>query len=150
MKLDKKESLHALRVTLRANQYILKYLKREMLRYGLNENEFTVLELLYNKGPHTIQNIGQRILIPNSSLTYVIDKLEEKRLVKRKASSQDKRIINVAITQTGKEKMATAFESHTKCIEEIFAEFSKDEIEQYIKMQKKVGYQAQHLFEIHE
>ncbi|MCZ0717645.1 MarR family winged helix-turn-helix transcriptional regulator [Aerococcus kribbianus] len=141
------ESLHALRVTLRANQYILDILKRDMRQYGLSENEFTVLELLYNRGPQAIQKIGQRILIPNSSLTYVIDRLEAKELAKREKNPDDRRIIMASITHLGREKMEAAFASHTQCIAAIFANLTSQERQNYISLMKKVGFKAQEIVE---
>ncbi len=50
------ESLHALRVHLKGSQYILEVLKKICER-RFSENEFTVLELLYNRVPQPIQQI---------------------------------------------------------------------------------------------
>lgn len=143
----KNESLHALRVTLRANQYILDVLKRDMRTYGLNENEFTVLELLYNRDAQSIQNIGKRILIASSSLTYVIDRLEAKGLVERTVSSKDKRIIIASITETGRAKMEESFKTHEALIKSIYAVLDEQELQQLIKLTKKVGFNAQKISE---
>lgn len=143
----KNESLHALRVTLRAHQYILDVLKRDMRTYGLNENEFTVLELLYNKGPQSIQNIGKRILIASSSLTYVIDRLEAKGLVERTISDKDKRIIIASITEAGRVKMEESFKTHEAFIENIFSVLDEKELTQLIDLTKKVGFNAQKISE---
>ncbi|MGH2118482.1 MarR family transcriptional regulator, partial [Aerococcus sp. L_32] len=99
------ESLHALRVHLKGSQYILEVLKKDMRKKGLSENEFTVLELLYNRGQQPIQQIGKRILIPSSSLTYVIDRLEDKGFVERTHNPEDRRVIYAKITKLGREKM---------------------------------------------
>lgn len=139
------ESLHALRVTLRANQYILDVLKRDMRTYGLNENEFTVLELLYHRGPQSIQNIGKRILIASSSLTYVIDRLEAKKLVERTNSANDKRIIIASMTEAGTKKMEASFKTHETLIENIYSVLTTEELEQLIALTKKVGFKAQQI-----
>ena len=58
--------------------------QRNIRSYGLNTSEFGVLELLYNKGSHPIQQIGDKILITSGTMTYVIDKLEKKGLIVRR------------------------------------------------------------------
>ena len=53
-------------------------IKAEMMTNKLNITEFSVLEVLYFKGKQTIQQMGNSILISSGSMTYVIDKLEQK------------------------------------------------------------------------
>lgn len=142
-----KESLHALRVHLKGNQRILEVLKRDMRKKNLSENEFTVLELLYNRGTQPIQQIGKRILIPSSSLTYVIDRLEEKGFVNRTHNPEDRRVIYATITKQGQQKMAEVFPDHTKLIAEMFQDLTLDEIETFIQLSKKVGFRAEKIIE---
>jgi len=49
-----------------------------MITNQLNITEFSVLEVLFLQGKQTIQQIGTSILISSGSMTYVIDKLEDK------------------------------------------------------------------------
>ncbi|MGY0836887.1 MarR family winged helix-turn-helix transcriptional regulator, partial [Aerococcus urinaeequi] len=141
------ESLHALRVHLKGSQYILEVLKKDMRKKGLSENEFTVLELLYNRGQQPIQQIGKRILIPSSSLTYVIDRLEDKGFVERTHNPEDRRVIYAEITKLGREKMAEVFPGHSQLIADMFQEFSEDDLENYINLTKKIGFKAQNILE---
>jgi MarR family 2-MHQ and catechol resistance regulon transcriptional repressor len=147
--IDKKEaeSLHALRVHLKANLYILEELKRDMRKKGLSENEFTVLELLYNRGQQPIQQIGKRILIPSSSLTYVIDRLEDKGFVERTNNPEDRRVIYAKITDEGNKKMAEVFPGHSQIIAKMFENLSLEEIDTFIRLTKKIGLQAQDILE---
>ncbi|ALZ88073.1 MarR family winged helix-turn-helix transcriptional regulator [Aerococcus urinaeequi] len=141
------ESLHALRVHLKGSQYILEVLKKDMRKKGLSENEFTVLELLYNRGQQPIQQIGKRILIPSSSLTYVIDRLEDKGFVERTHNPEDRRVIYAKITKLGREKMAEVFPGHSQLIADMFQEFSAEDVETFIHLTKKLGFTAQKMLE---
>ncbi|WP_244933630.1 MarR family transcriptional regulator [Neobacillus mesonae] len=49
-----------------------------MVKNKLGISEFSVLEVLYQKGKQTIQQIGNCILISSGSMTYCLDKLEKK------------------------------------------------------------------------
>ena len=42
-----------------------------------------MLELLYHKGRTPLQRIGQQILLTSGSITYTVDKLESKGLLRR-------------------------------------------------------------------
>ena len=69
------ESLKAFIGLRRTSDNILKLAKKDMQQHQLTINEFAVLELLFHKGCQPVQVITDKILISNSSTTYVIDRL---------------------------------------------------------------------------
>ena len=81
---DEELSLKLLIVLSRAFHKVAERIKEDIRSHNLNTTEFAVLELLYHKGDQPIQQIGKKILLSSGSITYVIDKLEEKNLVSRK------------------------------------------------------------------
>lgn len=107
--------------------------------HGLNTTEFAVLELLYHSGDQPMQKIGDKILLASGSITYVVDKLEEKNYIKRTQSPSDRRITFVSITDKGKELLNDIFPSHWQQIEEITAGLTEDEKIQAIELLKKLG-----------
>lgn len=56
-------------------------IREEIARYKLSITEFSVLEVLFQKGKQTIRQVGDSILISSGSMTYVIDKLEQRGLL---------------------------------------------------------------------
>ncbi len=113
-------NLKAFTVLLRASQSVQEASKKDHVKLGLNPTEFAVLELLYHKGEQPIQAIGKKILIASSSITYVVDKLEEKQFVSRRACPTDRRVTYAVITDEGKKLMDDIFPAHVEKIEEIF------------------------------
>lgn len=81
-KQDEDLSLKLFVVLTRAIQSVKKKVEEDIKGMGLNPTEFAVLELVYNKGDQPIQKIGEKVLIASSSITYVVDKLEKKELLK--------------------------------------------------------------------
>lgn len=144
MEVSKKEQdiLHSIRIILRANRAIEEALKADMTSYGMRASEFQVLEFLYNRGPHPIQKIGESANLASSSITYVVDKLEEKGLLKRVRSSTDRRVILVELTDSGKELMDDIFPQHLDFIRNIFTTCDDQEIIQLGSLMRKIGYQA--------
>ncbi|WP_264740610.1 MarR family transcriptional regulator [Cytobacillus firmus] len=49
-----------------------------MVKHNLGITEFSVLEVLYYKGKQNIHQVSQSALNSSRSMTYVIDKLEQK------------------------------------------------------------------------
>ncbi|WP_281186844.1 MarR family winged helix-turn-helix transcriptional regulator [Staphylococcus schleiferi] len=105
-----------------------KIIRNDVKSYGLNITEFAVLELLYNKGEHSIQRIQERILIASSSTTYVVQKLEEKGLLQRRQCEKDRRVSYAALTDKGQALMAQIFPQHAKAIEAAFSELTTEEL----------------------
>lgn len=144
---EHKEELKALTILLRASSSVEKVVKKDMASHGLNATEFTVLELLYSKGKQPIQMIGKQILLASSSITYVVDRLEEKGMVIRVADNMDRRVTFCELTDEGRELMEKIFPKHADKIAELFEECTKEEIQTLRSVLKKVGYKAADLLD---
>jgi MarR family 2-MHQ and catechol resistance regulon transcriptional repressor len=98
-----------------------------------------VLEVLYHKGKQTIQQIGHSILISSGSMTYVIDKLEHRGLLNRSACPDDRRVIHVTLTDSGKEMMETIMPKHHELVDYMLGSLNNDEAENLVHLLKKIG-----------
>lgn len=123
----------------RAFHEVSEKIKKDIQSYGINPTEFAVLELLYHKGDQPIQHIGKKILLSSGSMTYVIDRLEEKQLIQRKRCSRDRRVIYATITKKGAAFMQTIFPQHHRAIKKIFSVLDIKEKEILIGLLKKLG-----------
>ncbi|SDO21555.1 MarR family transcriptional regulator, 2-MHQ and catechol-resistance regulon repressor [Paenibacillus sp. yr247] len=112
---------------------------KDMKQNGLSPSEFTILELLYTKGRIPLQQIGEKILITSGSITYNIDKLEKKGLLKRVHCEEDRRVIYAEITPAGYELFDQAFPGHAETIHSITQGLSLDEKQEITKLLKKLG-----------
>ncbi|GAB2542816.1 MarR family winged helix-turn-helix transcriptional regulator [Gracilibacillus alcaliphilus] len=138
-------SLKLFIVLTRALESLKRRVEEDIKSTGLNPTEFAVLELVYNKGEQPIQKIGEKVLIASSSITYVVDKLEKKKLLERKPCPHDRRITFAEITAEGRDLMNNIFPRHRKAIKEICAGLDREEKQQLIEQLKKLGYYAQSL-----
>lgn len=140
-----KVSLKLFVVLNRAMESIQKKVANDIKRYGLNLTEFAVLELLYHKGEQPIQKIGQKVLLASSSITYVVDKLEKKGYLVRKACPEDRRVTFAELTTKGNKFISDIFPTHEQEIHRILGGLSMVEQEQMIKQLKKLGIHAQNM-----
>lgn len=141
-----KENRQAMRLYIVLTRTYKKLLEKDLHNirsYGLNATEFGVLEFLYNKGSHPLQKIGDHILITSGSITYVVDKLESKGLIVRRACSKDRRIIYAEITEAGQNKMAEILPNHYKSVAEALKGLNPTEKEQAIELLKKISFYSQ-------
>ncbi|MCD9022135.1 MarR family winged helix-turn-helix transcriptional regulator [Cohnella silvisoli] len=127
----------------RAIQWINAHADRDIKRYGLNRTEFGVVELLYHKGSQPLQQIGGKVLMSSGNITYVVDKLEQKGLVKRRASEEDRRLIYAEITDAGKQLIEEVFPKHAMVISQAVNGLSDDEKKVASQLLKKLGKYAE-------
>ena len=113
-------------------------MKMELAKDSLNITEFSVLEVLYHKERQTIQQIGSSILISSGSMTYVIDKLEQRGLLKRSGCPNDRRAIYVALTDQGMNVMKQIMPEHQRLIDNFFAALNPDEADTFVQLLEKV------------
>jgi MarR family transcriptional regulator, 2-MHQ and catechol-resistance regulon repressor len=142
---DSKMSLKLFIVLSRAYKVVNEQVNGFIQTSGLNPTEFAVLELLYHKGPQPLQQIGGKILLASGSITYVVDKLEKKQLLKRVACPQDRRITYAAITEDGIELIERIFPEHEQNIHELLSVLSEEEMEQARAILKKLGLSIKNL-----
>ena len=76
--------------------------------YGISITQAFILNALLIKNGATLKEVGIMTQIDSSSMTVLVDKLENDGLVERKLDSQDRRAIRVFITEKGEGVAVTA------------------------------------------
>lgn len=136
------KSLKLYIVLSRAFKAINEHVNKVIQANGLNPTEFAVLELLYHKGDQPMQQIGGKILLASGSITYVVDKLEQKGLLKRVACPSDRRVTYAQITDEGKKFIQDIFPEHAAQIDRLMSSLSDSEKTEAIDLLKKLGLPA--------
>ncbi|MFD0712785.1 MarR family winged helix-turn-helix transcriptional regulator [Paenibacillus sp. GCM10027626] len=127
----------------RAHQWVVAHAQRDIRRHGLNITEFGVLEVLYHKGELPLQQIGEKVLMTSGNITYVVDKLERKGLVRRKMCESDRRVIFAEVTEQGRDLIHAVFPSHAEVIRNAVSGLTDEEQQLIIPLLKKLGIAAQ-------
>ncbi|MFC5543166.1 MAG: MarR family transcriptional regulator [Bacilli bacterium] len=134
-----KQSLKLYIVLSRANKAINEVTNQFFQQNGINPTEFAVLELLYHKGRQPLQKIGSKILLASGSITYVVDKLEKRGLIKRVSCPSDRRVTYAEITEKGAAFMEKIFPEHEKNLHELMNALTPEEKDTAIELLKKLG-----------
>lgn len=124
---------------MKTTKAIQERIRVEIINNGLNVTEFSVLEVLYLKGKQTIQQIGNSILVSSGSMTYVIDKLEQKGLLTRTACPNDRRVIHVTLTEDGNDLMKKIMPNHSNLVNSMFDSLNEEESQTMVKLLEKVS-----------
>lgn len=117
-----------MRELVRAYQAFASYDARSLREMGLTVPQADVLFTLGNTPGMTCKEIGERTLITKGTLTGVLDRMERKGLCRRVRSSDDRRCVNIVLTEAGEALFVKSFPRHIANLETRFAGLSKQEL----------------------
>ena len=129
-------------VLMRAYRSMAEVLEASVAEEGMCLSDFAVLEMLLHKGSLPISTIGEKVLLRNASMTSAVDRLEERGLVKRVNSEEDRRVRLVALTACGRKLITDVFGRHEQEIERMMAGLNAEARDQMRAGLKTVGLAA--------
>lgn len=90
------------------HNYVSTKMQEFLDRFGITIPQFNVLRILRGQYPETCGNylIKDRMLYKNTDVTRLIDRLVEKDLVNRVQGSQDRRRVEIVISEKGREVLS--------------------------------------------
>lgn len=94
-----KEIIYSIRRLMQAGELYTKELNKV---YNISSAQLNCLLTLHENGSLPPSQIAKLIMVNSSTVTGIIDRLEQKGLVKRMRISTDRRIITVELTKNGK------------------------------------------------
>ncbi len=86
-----------------AMKKIDRYLSFQLEEYGISVPQSFILFALLEEDGSTLKEIGTKAQIDSSSMTVLVDKLENEGFLERKLDSQDRRAIRVFLTPKGRD-----------------------------------------------
>jgi DNA-binding MarR family transcriptional regulator len=95
---------------------------------GLTPAQFDIVATLGNTHGMSAKELGEKTLITKGTLTGVVDRLADKKLVRRIASPSDGRSQIVQLTPQGEKLFARIFPAHLAHMERAFAQLSQKEL----------------------
>jgi DNA-binding MarR family transcriptional regulator len=99
--------------------------------YGISSQQFNLLRILRGQHPKpaTVNLLIDRMLDKNSNASRLVEKLRVKKLVERATCEEDRRAVNVIITQKGLDLLAEIDKEETSFLKEL-KNLSEKEAEQ--------------------
>src|SRR4051812_1753665 len=129
----------------RALSAIERLVRTPLAASGLSITEFAVLEVLYHKGPLRLGEIRDRILVTGASTTYVVKKLEERGLMRRKDLAEDSRVVLGELTAKGRALFEEVFPVHVELLQKAAASLTLSEKRETSRVLRALSRQARSL-----
>jgi DNA-binding MarR family transcriptional regulator len=101
---------------------------RHNVGYGLSLTSATVLARLHEAGPQRVTDLATLELVAQPTMTALVGRLESRGLVQRTRDGADRRVVTVALTPAGQEKLAELRSDRTAFLAGHMARLGDDEL----------------------
>lgn len=89
-------------VLTKAQNAIQQLFKAELAPYGVTPGQYAVLKCLWDENGQTAKQLSERLYLDGSTVTGILDRMENKSLINRQPDSKDRRAVRVMLTEQGK------------------------------------------------
>jgi DNA-binding MarR family transcriptional regulator len=120
--------LPVLRELAEAYQAFEAYSSAHIRTLDLTPPQFDIIATLGNTSGMPLKELGEKTLITKGTLTGVVDRLADKKLVQRIASPSDGRSQIVQLTPQGEALFAQVFPEHLDYMAQAFTELSAQDL----------------------
>ncbi|EIJ41489.1 transcriptional regulator [Beggiatoa alba B18LD] len=100
---------------------------KHIAEFDLTPAQFDIIATLGNTEGMTFKELGEKTLITKGTLTGVVDRLEQKGLVKRVAGTTDRRTLYAILTPEGVTVFEKVFPAHIAYLKQFFEKQSLPE-----------------------
>jgi DNA-binding MarR family transcriptional regulator len=125
-----KQIIHHIRRLVQAREQYTKELNK---KYAVTAAQLNCLLALKEEGPLSPSQIAKIIMVKSSTVTGIIDRLEQKGLAERLRNSPDRRIVTIQLTSAGKKLAKKAPPPIQQKILDGLNSLSENEIKRIVK-----------------
>ena len=141
------EAIHTWLIMMKVLRAIRHLALPPILKEGLGDSDFRVLDVLLDKGPMPVNALGPKVDLNPGSVSVAVDRLYRKGLVSRVESESDRRVRTVSLTEKGRRVFVPIFRQHAALIKRAFQDVSPEEQRQMEEVLKRIGRRAEELGE---
>ncbi|HWF40058.1 MAG TPA: MarR family transcriptional regulator [Candidatus Acidoferrales bacterium] len=123
----------------RASETVLTRAGEDLAAKGVTLAQFGALEALFHLGPMCQHELSEKLLRTGGNVTYVINNLERRGLVKRERMKADQRQIVVRLTSAGLKLMERILPGHVQAIVQEFSRLSLEQQQTLRRLCRTLG-----------
>ncbi len=112
--------------------------KKRLKQNSMPHSYYHILKVIKKCGELPMSEIGRMVYISKSNMTSLIDKLVENGLAERLPDKNDRRVINIALTEKGNELLGEWRKHSNNEIKMNLATLSDDDLEELYDSFKKI------------
>jgi MarR family transcriptional regulator, organic hydroperoxide resistance regulator len=89
-------------VLTRAQRNVHQLFKAELAPLGVTPGQYGVLRCLWDENAQTAKKLADRLALDGSTITGILDRMEQKGLIEKQTDPRDRRAMQVMLTAKGK------------------------------------------------
>jgi len=123
----------------RSAESVTQRVNAHLRHYDLTISQFGALEALYHLGSMQLGELGTKILKSSGNMTLVVDNLVNRGLVIRQRREDDRRCIDIHLTEAGSSLVQNIMQPHVTQVVQAFSVLSASEQEQLAALCRTLG-----------
>lgn len=131
-------------VLTKAQRNVHQLFKAELSPLGVTPGQYGVLRCLWDENAQTAKRLADRLVLDGSTITGILDRMEQKGLIEKQTDPKDRRAMQVMLTPKGKklqkpvsEAIETANRRALLRLNQTEAEFLKNVLEEIGSIESK-------------
>jgi MarR family transcriptional regulator, organic hydroperoxide resistance regulator len=120
------------------HRYMRRFLESNMKKFDITPPQFEVLMTLWNEDGVVLSELGRRLSRDGPTITGIIDRMEKKKLLVRKRSLRDRRVIQVYLTPLAWEIKENLMKMQTEAGRDVAGDFTEQDVATLEDLLRKV------------
>ncbi len=129
-------------VMMKAYRSMQTYVERTLVSMEIGLSDFMILEALLHKGPMSMSQLGEKVLLASPSMTAAVDRLERLHFVSRCSAAEDRRVRTVGLTPEGRKVIRKIYAQHERDLEDVMADICPEQRASVRAALKSIGLAA--------
>ena len=113
--------------------------EKNLSKADISVADYRILKLLRDEGSSPMNGLCRVTMLSQPTITGTVDKLEERGLVERVRSRQDRREVFIALTSKGAEVLRRGEDMHRKFVEKSLSVLDKGQVEAVVDLLRKLA-----------
>ncbi|WP_233239006.1 MarR family winged helix-turn-helix transcriptional regulator [Bordetella sp. LUAb4] len=121
----------------RARNVMVMQMDAALKEFDISGQQFGLMMALRRGEASTPFELSKQLRFDSGSMTRMLDKLETKGLIARQRSVEDRRVVNLLITEHGEQVMQQALRIAPEVLNARLAHFTKEEFKEFNRLLAK-------------
>ncbi|WP_446897920.1 MarR family winged helix-turn-helix transcriptional regulator [Clostridium sp. LBM24168] len=123
----------------KAQHNVFQCLKSDLAKFDVTPVQYGILKCLWTKNGQTPKQIADVLGLDGSTITGILDRMENKKLLKRAENPEDRRTLKVIITEKGLKLQKPVEEIANRVNENMIGVFSEKDQKQFKKFLRLIA-----------
>ena len=121
-----------------AQHAVFQYMKKNLSQFDITPIQYGVLGCIWEFDMHNPKEIAAHLGVENSTISGILERMENKGLIRRMIDSTDRRFIHIELTDLSKSLEVPVRTVVTEVDNSVLAQFSEDEINTLKDMLRRI------------